>query len=45
VTGEKDAVNSDGSIKAQSIDMSRVVPILVAAIQELTARVQTLETR
>jgi len=45
VTGEKDDVNEDGSIKAQSIDMSRVVPILVAAIQELTARVQTLETR
>ena len=45
VTGEKDAVNADGSIKAQSIDMSRVVPILVAAIQELTARVQTLEAR
>jgi hypothetical protein len=45
VTGEKDAVNEDGSIKAQSIDMSRVVPILVAAIQELTARVQTLEAK
>jgi hypothetical protein len=45
VTGEKDAVNEDGSIKSQGIDMSRVVPILVAAIQELTARVQTLETR
>lgn len=45
VNGEKDDVNEDGSIKAQSIDMSRVVPILVAAIQELTARVQTLETR
>ena len=45
VTGEKDAVNEDGSIKAQSIDMSRIVPILVAAIQELTARVQTLEAK
>jgi hypothetical protein len=45
VSGEKDAVNADGSIKSQGIDMSRVVPILVAAIQELTARVQTLETR
>ena len=45
VTGEKDAVNEDGSINAQSIDMSRIVPILVAAIQELTARVQTLEAR
>ena len=45
VTGEKDAVNEDGSIKSQGIDMSRVVPILVAAIQELTARVQTLEAK
>jgi len=45
VNGEKDDVNEDGSIKAQSIDMSRVVPILVAAIKELTARVQTLEAR
>ena len=45
VTGEKDAVNADGSIDAQAIDMSRIVPILVAAIQELTARVKTLESR
>jgi hypothetical protein len=43
VTGEKDAVNEDGSIKAQSIDMSRIVPILVAAIQELTAEVNALK--
>ena len=45
VSGEKDAVSEDGKIKPQGIDMSRVVPILVAAIQELTARVQTLEAR
>jgi len=45
VSGEKDAVNADGTIKSQGIDMSRVVPILVAAIQELTARVQILEAR
>jgi len=43
VNGEKDAVNEDGTIKAQSIDMSRIVPILVAAIKELTARVEALE--
>jgi len=43
VTGEKDAVNADGSIKSQGIDMSRVVPILVAAIQELTAEVNALK--
>ena len=45
VSGEKDAMNADGTIKSQGIDMSRIVPILVAAIQELTARVQTLEAR
>jgi len=45
VIGQKDAVNEDGSIKAQQIDLSKVVPILVASIQELTARVQTLEAR
>jgi hypothetical protein len=45
VSGEKDALNEDGSIKPQGVDMSRVVPILVAAIQELTARVQTLEAK
>jgi hypothetical protein len=43
VTGEKDAVNEDGTIKSQGIDMSRVVPILVAAIQELTAEVNALK--
>ena len=45
VTGKKDAVNEDGSIQPQQVDLSKVVPVLVAAIQELTARVQTLETR
>jgi hypothetical protein len=43
VTGEKDAVNEDGSIKPQAVDLSKVVPILVAAIKELTARVEALE--
>jgi len=43
VSGEKDAMNADGTIKSQGIDMSRVVPILVAAIQELTAEVNALK--
>jgi hypothetical protein len=43
VTGEKDAVNEDGSIKPQAVDLSKIVPILVAAIKELTARVEALE--
>jgi len=45
VIGSKDEVNEDGSIKAQGVDLSKVVPILVAAIQELAARVQTLEAK
>ena len=45
VTGEKDAFNADGTIKPQSIDHSMLVPILTAAIKELTARVEALEAR
>jgi Chaperone of endosialidase len=45
VTGDKDAVNADGKPAYQGVDLSKFVPILVAAIQELTARVQTLEAR
>jgi hypothetical protein len=52
VTGEKDAVNKDGSIKPQQIDTSFLVATLTAAIQEqqtiindLKARVETLEAK
>ena len=45
VTGDKDAVDADGKPAYQGVDLSKVVPILVAAIKELTARVQTLEAR
>jgi hypothetical protein len=37
VTGKKDAVNEDGSIKPQGVDYSKIVVHLVAAIQELKA--------
>ena len=43
VTGKKDAVNEDGSIKAQGIDTSFLVATLVAAIQELKAEVDALK--
>lgn len=39
VVGEKDAINEDGSINAQSVDYSKIVVHLVAAIQELSAKV------
>ena len=52
VTGEKDAVNEDGSIKPQGVDYSKIVVHLVAAIQEqqttitaLTARIAALEAK
>ena len=45
VSGEKDAVNEDGSIKSQGVDYSKVVVHLVAAIQELSAKNDALEAR
>jgi hypothetical protein len=43
VTGEKDAVNEDGSPKYQQIDVASLVPLLIAEIQSLRARVARLE--
>jgi hypothetical protein len=43
VTGEKDAVNEDGTIKPQAIDQGKLVPLLVKTIQELEARITALE--
>ena len=45
VTGEKDAVNEDGSIKPQGIDTSFLVATLTAAIQEQQALITTLTER
>lgn len=42
VTGEKDEVNEDGSIKPQGIDTSFLVATLTAALQELNAKVESL---
>ena len=35
VIGKKDAINEEGEIEAQGVDYSKLVPILVKAIQEL----------
>jgi len=43
VTGEKDALDEEGNPKYQGVDTSFLVATLVKAIQELTARVATLE--
>jgi hypothetical protein len=45
ITGEKDAVDSDGNIDPQCIDHSKLVPLLVKTIQELEARLTDTETR
>ena len=45
VTGEKDAVNEDGSIKPQGIDTSFLVATLTAAIQEQQAMITSLTAR
>ena len=37
VSGVKDALNHEGNIEAQSVDYSKLTPILVKAIQELKA--------
>ena len=43
VTGEKDAVDENGDIDAQGVDQSKLVPLLVASVQELSAKVTALE--
>jgi hypothetical protein len=45
VSGEKDAVNEDGSIRPQGVDYSKMVVHLVAAVQELTAKLEAAEAR
>jgi hypothetical protein len=45
VAGTKDAVDADGKPIYQGIDQSKLVPLLVAAVQELAARVAALEAK
>jgi hypothetical protein len=45
VTGLKDEVDADGNPKYQQMDVSALVPVLIAEIQSLRARVQTLEAK
>jgi hypothetical protein len=43
VTGTKDAVDADGNPIYQQIDTSSLVPLLLAELQSLRARVAALE--
>lgn len=43
ITGVKDEVYPDGRIMPQGIDQAKLVPLLVAALQEAIARIEALE--
>jgi hypothetical protein len=43
VIGDKDAVDSDGNPDYQGIDQSKLVPLLVSALQEAITRIEQLE--
>jgi hypothetical protein len=45
VSGEKDAVNEDGSINPQGIDQSKLVPLLTAALQESIALIESQQSQ
>jgi hypothetical protein len=45
ITGEKDAIDKDGNPDYQGIDQSKLVPLLVAAIQELKAEIELLKSK
>jgi hypothetical protein len=44
INGTKDEVDADGNPVYQGIDQSKLVPLLVATIKELEARITALET-
>jgi len=45
ISGEKDAVDSEGNIDPQGIDQSKLVPLLTKALQEAITKIETLEAR
>lgn len=45
ISGEKDAVDEEGNEIYQGIDQSKLVPLLVGAIQELKAEIETLKSQ
>ena len=44
VAGSKDAVDEDGNINPQMIEMQSMIPLLTGALQEAIAKIETLET-
>ena len=45
VTGSHNEVDEDGNAVMQSIDQSKLVPLLTGALQEAIAKIETLETK
>ena len=45
VSGNKDEIKENGKIKVQVVDYSKIVPVLIKSIQELTAKVNALENK
>jgi len=45
VHGEKDALQKDGSIDAQTLEVSRLIPVLTKALQEAINKIEKLELR
>ena len=45
ITGEKDGVDYKGDPEYQSIDQSKIVPLLTSALQEAIAKIESLEAR
>jgi hypothetical protein len=45
VSGEKDELDKHGNPKMQGVDYSKIVPILVKAIQELSNKIVALESK
>ena len=45
ITGTKDEVDADNKPIYQGIDQSKLVPLLVAALQEAIGRIEALEAK
>ena len=45
VNGEKDAVKEDGTDDLQGVDYGRITPLIVAALKEAVAKIETLEAK
>ena len=45
ITGEKDGLDYEGNPEYQSVDQSKIVPLLTGALQEAISKIESLEAR